>query len=404
MRGAARPDRHGGDGAALAALWGTEMEPFFVATCRMLEAAGGTAAPRLVKIRDELRKLVGEVDANALLTGVAADGELASLGPLVGLEQAVARRDRPGTLRAHVRASGPARVRGLRCRGPPRTRSGSSEQLAGSARPAHRDGEALLARQAKAREEAWERFAERYPRKGSRCGTGSRAGAEGVRDREAARSECIRAFWVLRAFVLRAGRLTGHGDDLFFLTIEEILASPGRRRAALAQVPGAPRDLRALPRAAALPDADPRAVRRGRGGRPTPQRRSDVFDARGGRAPVSDAITGFPGAAGVVEGVARVIATPEEGEQLQPGEILVTTVTNVGWTPLFPRAAAVVTDVGAPLSHAAIVARELGIPAVVGCGNATMRLHDGDRVRVDGERGTVEVLRSAVRQHRDSVG
>jgi pyruvate,water dikinase len=70
----------------------------------------------------------------------------------------------------------------------------------------------------------------------------------------------------------------------------------------------------------------------------------------------------------------------------------VTTVTNVGWTPLFPCAAAIVTDVGAPLSHAAIVARELGIPAVVGCGNATMRLHTGDRVQVDGGLGTVEVL------------
>ena len=69
-----------------------------------------------------------------------------------------------------------------------------------------------------------------------------------------------------------------------------------------------------------------------------------------------------------------------------------TTVTNIGWTPLFPRAAAVVTDVGAPLSHAAIVARELGIPAVVGCGDATMRLRTGDRLRVDGSRGTVEVL------------
>jgi rifampicin phosphotransferase len=101
-------------------------------------------------------------------------------------------------------------------------------------------------------------------------------------------------------------------------------------------------------------------------------------------------VTGFPGAPGVVEGTARVIARPEEGDRLRPGEILVTTLTNVGWTPIFPRAAAVVTDIGAPLSHASIVARELGIPAVVGTGNATMRLHDGDHIRVDGERGTVE--------------
>ncbi len=73
------------------------------------------------------------------------------------------------------------------------------------------------------------------------------------------------------------------------------------------------------------------------------------------------------------------LRTPEDAAQFGDGEILVTTVTNIGWTPIFPRAAAVVTDVGAPLSHAAIVARELGIPAVVGCGNATMRLHSGVR-------------------------
>ena len=88
----------------------------------------------------------------------------------------------------------------------------------------------------------------------------------------------------------------------------------------------------------------------------------------------------------------RVIHSVEDGGALQPGEILVATTTNVGWTPLFPRAAAIVTDVGAPLSHAAIVARELGLPAVVGCGNATMRLKTGDRVRVNGGQGWVEVL------------
>jgi len=120
-----------------------------------------------------------------------------------------------------------------------------------------------------------------------------------------------------------------------------------------------------------------------------------VFDANGKSVPASDAVTGFPGAPGTVEGRARVVLTVEEGEQLQSGEVLVTTLTNIGWTPLFPRAVAVGTDVGAPLSHASIVARELGIPAVVGCGNATMRLHTGDWLRVNGELGTVEVLRAA---------
>jgi pyruvate,water dikinase len=126
-----------------------------------------------------------------------------------------------------------------------------------------------------------------------------------------------------------------------------------------------------------------------------PNRRSDFYDARKiGAATISTTIKGFAGAAGCVEGTVRRIDCVEDGNQVQPGEILVTTITNVGWTPLFPRLAAIVTDVGAPLSHAAIVARELGIPAVVGCGNATMLLKTGDRVRVDGGRGTVEILSS----------
>ncbi|MGH4025514.1 MAG: PEP-utilizing enzyme [Pseudonocardiaceae bacterium] len=123
-----------------------------------------------------------------------------------------------------------------------------------------------------------------------------------------------------------------------------------------------------------------------------PRRRADIADDHHDHGPIGEVISGFPGAAGVVEGTARVLRSAEDGDRLQPGEILVTTVTNIGWTPLFPRAGAVVTDIGAPLSHAAIVARELGIPAVVGCGNATTRLRSGDRIRVDGERGTVDIL------------
>ena len=122
-----------------------------------------------------------------------------------------------------------------------------------------------------------------------------------------------------------------------------------------------------------------------------PNRRSDVF-VEGSVSEAEVSVRGFPGSAGVVGAPVRVLSDFADGAAFQPGEVLVTTITNVGWTPLFPRAAAVITDVGAPLSHAAIVARELGIPAVVGCGNATMRLRTGDRVRVDGTAGTVEVL------------
>ncbi|MBI4285085.1 MAG: hypothetical protein HY670_04180 [Chloroflexi bacterium] len=95
-------------------------------------------------------------------------------------------------------------------------------------------------------------------------------------------------------------------------------------------------------------------------------------------------------------GVRRRLDSPEDGDKLEPGEILVASQTNIGWTLLFPRAGGIVTDIGAPLSHAAVVARELGIPAVVNCGNATMRLHTGDKVWVDGTKGIVEVLETKI--------
>ena len=125
-----------------------------------------------------------------------------------------------------------------------------------------------------------------------------------------------------------------------------------------------------------------------------PNRATDIFDAQQtepGKAE-PDKVVGSPGSAGVVEGTVRVVDHPGTGDRLQPGEILVAVQTDIAWTLLFPRASAVVTDVGAPLSHAAIVARELGIPAVVGCGSATTRLRTGDRVQVDGGKGIVERL------------
>ena len=253
------------------------------------------------------------------------------------------------------------------------------------------DATTLLARQEEARVQAWARFAARYPGQTARMRERVRRWGAVVRDRETARSENMRAFWVLRGFVVRAGELTGAGDDVFFLHRDELLDLLRGDKAVLDEVPARRatyEQYAALPPYPALIVGHFDPVRWAA----DPGRRSDLYDARGGTVPASDTVAGFPGAPGVVEGLVRVIPGPEQGDRLRPGDILVTTVTNVGWTPLFPRAAAVVTDLGAPLSHASIVARELGIPAVVGTGNATMRLRDGDRVRVDGERGTVEVL------------
>jgi pyruvate,water dikinase len=101
---------------------------------------------------------------------------------------------------------------------------------------------------------------------------------------------------------------------------------------------------------------------------------------------------GLPASAGVVEGRARVLFSANDMGQLQPGEVLVVHTTDVGWTPIFLIAAGVVTELGGPLSHAAIVARELGVPSVVNVSGVTRAVRTGDRLRIDGDRGVVERL------------
>ena len=105
-----------------------------------------------------------------------------------------------------------------------------------------------------------------------------------------------------------------------------------------------------------------------------------------------DSIQGMPGCPGVSEGRARVILDSHDPTALEPGDVLIAPLTDPSWTPLFVPAAGVVVDVGAALSHAIIVSRELGIPCVVSATNATKRIPDGAMVRVDGDSGVVTVL------------
>jgi pyruvate,water dikinase len=100
-------------------------------------------------------------------------------------------------------------------------------------------------------------------------------------------------------------------------------------------------------------------------------------------------LAGVAASAGEATGVVRVIRSHQDIDQLEPGEVLVCQVTSPAWAPLFPLAVAVVADGGGVLSHAAIAAREHGLPAVLGTGSATADLHDGQAVIVDGTTGRV---------------
>jgi phosphohistidine swiveling domain-containing protein len=109
-------------------------------------------------------------------------------------------------------------------------------------------------------------------------------------------------------------------------------------------------------------------------------------------AAVGDRLLGIPGCPGLARGRAVVVSHPSDPSDLNPGDILVAPMTDPSWTPLFVPAAAVVVNVGAPLSHAIIVSRELGIPCVVSVNEATERIPNGALIEVDGDTGVVTVL------------
>jgi pyruvate,water dikinase len=114
-------------------------------------------------------------------------------------------------------------------------------------------------------------------------------------------------------------------------------------------------------------------------------------------------INGLPASGGVVEGTARVLLTPEDFDKVQKREIAVCRTTSPAWVVLFTRIGGLVTDAGGMTSHPAVVSREFGVPAVVGTSDATLRIKTGDRVRVNGSTGQVDVLSTSARTPKASL-
>jgi rifampicin phosphotransferase len=130
-------------------------------------------------------------------------------------------------------------------------------------------------------------------------------------------------------------------------------------------------------------------------GAPIPDQMKPMLSAAFGQlesTSTTEQVRGLGASGGVATGIARLITSLSDIDRLESGDILVAETTSPPWTPLFGVAGAVVTDAGGPMSHVAIVAREYGIPAVVGTADATKRIADGQRIRVDGSAGTVDLL------------
>jgi len=163
---------------------------------------------------------------------------------------------------------------------------------------------------------------------------------------------------------------------VFFLTVDEVVQALRASRTDLAPLVRARRA--ELARDQARPDPPRTFI-----GAPPPVQ----LPPSGGAV-----LRGTAASSGVVEGNARVLLSASQMSELLPGEILVVHTTDVGWTPLFCIAAGVATELGGPLSHAAVVARELAVPSVVNVDGVTRALKTGDRIRLDGDAGVIERL------------
>lgn len=205
------------------------------------------------------------------------------------------------------------------------------------------------------------------------------AAASQLREREVRRDRMVRAIWVLRTLLreygrrqVAAGQLTDV-DDVFYLLVDELEAPPPDLAAVVARRRAERHALELL--------VPPEAF----SGRwqPTP--------TAGTALNSGEILQGLGVGEGRVRGRARVVHAGTIGD-LQPGEVLVAKVTDIGYTPAFAYAAAVVTELGGPISHAAIVAREFGVPCVVNARGAATRLPTGTLIEVDGSSGEVTVL------------
>ena len=214
--------------------------------------------------------------------------------------------------------------------------------------------------------------------------------------RENALSDIGLGYPVLRQMLRELGRRfaqagsIAQGDDIFWLEadqVEDAVASLGRggQSASLAeQVAQRKATHRALKRVIPPPMLPPKKRLLGINMESWLPAAEDSQSA--------SALKGIAASAGRVTAPACVLHGPEDFDEMRPGDVLVAGTTTPAWTPLFAMASAVVTDIGGPLSHGSIVAREYGIPAVLGTGVATRRIHSGQTITVDGSEGVVTMV------------
>lgn len=373
------------DNRSLLDYWEKKMLPSLNDGLASIMKESGTSLVPLFSTEKKISKIAGEDLADRLLGGCL--GIVESMKPLLLISDVAEGRITP---EEYIRTCGHRCASEMELMEPrPYEQEDYVERLIEAHHKDQTDMHALLKEQRSSYEKALDEFISRYPSRKKWITKTIDRYQKANAFREKIRSKGVWIFCVFREFLLRTASINSLGDRVFMLTWNELFDS---LRSGVFPEEQLSKRMNTYERYLTYP-AFPNIIC----GRFDPDkwaddknRRSDFFIA-GSNAPApSDSdIKGFPGAAGCVTGKVRVVCDIRDSGEIQSGEILVTTATNIGWTPVFSKVSAIVTDIGAPLSHAAIVAREFGIPAIVGCGNATTLLKTGDIVTVDGSAGVV---------------
>lgn len=373
-------------------IWKEELNPYNEKLW-WLHCYGGTKSIVGLNTKNKLLRFVSEQDANSLMSTLGGNSGLASMGPVIGISKVMKgeiSKEEYSIKYGHrspyeMELSIPVSVE----------KENWLETQIQSYNELDINIHEMIANQNIQFQEAFNRFKAKYPKKINWLKKVLKEASEAAVIREDARSEFTREFRLNRNFAEKVGNISGLGSDIYFLYYQELLELLEGKEHFLKFIPARKENFKLYQELPPLP-----SIIRGRfdpfSWAKQPNDGLDFYDVSMKHESINlskDKLIGIAGSSGLVEGKARIIKTLEEGSYLKKGEILVTATTNIGWTPLFPKAAAIITDVGAPLSHAAIVAREFGIPAVVGCGNATTQIKTGDMILVDGGNGTVQILK-----------
>lgn len=374
-------------------LWTEKCEDFVTKSITSILMT--TSVMHLFIARRRLEKHCPAELADRLLSGCSEHGVTASLGVLLSVEDVIS-----GKLskEEYIAKYGHRHADEMELSAPyPYENSKFPDNVIADYQASGISAAEMKSRQDKRHQEAIDEFIRLNPTKSKYLHKILSKYEKGVYDREFVRSEALRVFCLARELMLKAGELSGLGEDVFLLYIDEVKSL---LREGVLQTKKLNERRENYRRQLSAPHF-PNLIY----GRFTEEewRKSggsmDYYRYGESRAEnAGDVLEGIAGSSGQAEGIARVISDISEADRLQKGEILVVQAANIGWVKIFPKAAAIVTEIGAPLSHAVIIARELGIPAAVSCHGAFDRISDGDRISVDGTLGKVFILERAEKQ------